>query len=370
MLFDTVIDFYAIPGIHEKEVFYILKEYSPQNMEGINQLLSQVKHCEKLPEKDNVTCLKQGLEQLDKTYQQYFLKPQYIERHMLEDTSLHLKQKLVPILNPAFGESINLNANPDKIILYGASENALTTRINSLQQILAKKSELEKSQVQVFVLVGDRDLWPLDEKATEVLLIEKLTQTGRYTTRHAKEIISSEFIDFFGHQSVQLGSTRYLKAEEIINARNEIIKHFKKTYHVSWPSETDLAKKIIREKGLTNSFKIYFVNAPKKINGERPDTYSTLEAWWQEYGSRLQQETIGKLEIYTISNQPHALYQLEQAKLFAFNQGLSNLEFKVIAEGVDLMQYKYCSTALNNLARIIYYGKEMVIFKVRGNAEQ
>lgn len=362
MFFDTVLDYYDIPSIHTQQVFYILKEYSPRDVEDIKFHLEEIRRCELLTEKkESITCLSESLDWLDQKLQQHFFRAPGVERQMVADIPFELKQKLAPILNHDFGDSINLDADPHKIILYGASEAAMGKRIDVLQKVLEKKSEKERSLVEVYVLVGARDLWPIDEKMTEVLLIERLTQIGK-TTSEAKIIVDKEFTKFFGSSAIRSASTKSLKTQEVQKARVEIVQYFLNEYQIKWPIETDMAKEKISSNPFFKSLNIHFFDAPKEPNGERPNTKSTLAYWWKEYGEKLQQEQKknGNMSIYTISSQPDAIYQLQQAKIFAFQNQLVGFEFEVIASRANLMEEKHCTTALNNLAKIISFGKEIV----------
>jgi hypothetical protein len=214
---------------------------------------------------------------------------QQITRH--PDLEL-VREKCIPLLNQiGFIDAITL---PDDLldktctaVVYGATQVAMQSRLNSLLELKGKTS-INK----VFFLAGARDLWldSASDPQTAELIQERL--------RNKSIEVTIDKIKQEGKDILLANENETPKKQ-----RELVVKHFKDTYGIEWPTEYDAARAIVRNhQGLVGMEEVVVINAPK--NGkDRPETFDTVIELLEQYPNKLGDTVIA------ISDQPHILAQ-------------------------------------------------------------
>lgn len=198
--------------------------------------------------------------------------------HFSEDFSEETKQQLMQELMQDFEKigfvakvSPEQNKKYESVIIFGASQKGMESRLNDfLGYFLPQINENPK---EIFFLVGERDAWLDSESCAKEILLERINRSPQINGINEKtpEDLNKE-IQFISKDEVNVNEQRKLQ-----------VKHFTNKYGIEFPTETDIAKKIVekikKENKALEGVKIAFINAEKKPDGSRPDTTDTLKAF-------------------------------------------------------------------------------------------
>lgn len=187
----------------------------------------------------------------------------------------------------------------ESVIIFGAAQKGMENRLNDfLEHFLPKINENRK---EIFFLVGERDAWLDSESCAKEILLERINRSPKINGINEKtlEDLNKE-IQFISKYEVNVSEQRKLQ-----------VKHFTNTYGIKFPTETDIARKIVekikKENKALEGVKIAFINAEKKPNGSRPDTTDTLRAFIKIVESR--KGGFNFKAVMAISNQPYVFAQ-------------------------------------------------------------
>jgi hypothetical protein len=179
-------------------------------------------------------------------------------------------------------------ARYDIAFVYGCAQTGLEERINSLKNLqegrflIGHTTPLEVGQV--FILAGDRLLWP-DRESTAVQLFAQSAGVSA-------DLIQGQVNEIFTSQVRERNDSK-----EITEKRAEAIKLLTTKYKQPWPTEADMARELART--MLSGKSVAIVNA-KGRDGKRPDTLDTVNEWNNTFGCRIKADK----SILAISNQP------------------------------------------------------------------
>ena len=200
---------------------------------------------------------------------------------------------------------------PDKeyesVIIFGAAQKGMENRLNDfLEHFLPKINENPK---EIFFLVGERDAWLDSESFAKEILLERINRSPKINGINEKtpDDLNKEI--------------QFISKITVDEQRKLQVAHFTKKYGIKFPTETDIAKEIVKSKKADlGGFTITYINAEKKPNGLRPDTTDTLRAFIENVESR---KVFNVNAVMAISNQP---YVSSQAMALRVDEGLSSID--------------------------------------------
>jgi hypothetical protein len=219
--------------------------------------------------------------------------------------------------------------------VFGATEVGMKSRMDSYMTFMQDEGV---SIDQIFILAGARDLW-LDsssDPSTALIVARKINELPTCTVRVATQQVADEGKRIFDETK---GNTN--------TKRVAVVKYFEEKYKIKWPTEADAARCIAEGNG-----KIAVVDAPKKENGTRPDTFDTVVAWINTYGNKM---SGAKKSALAISDQPYIKGQSVPMKLLP-----NHIEWEVVGKGIASDRLKP-EQLLPEFAGVIY--KELQLAK-------
>ena len=231
------------------------------------------------------------------------------------DFSSETKQQLMQDFDK-IGFVAEVSPNPDKkyesVIIYGATQDGMESRFNDFLGYFLPK--INGDPKEIFFLVGKRDAWLDSESFAKEVLLEKINKLpaipGKEKTSKTMDELEGEINEV------------YAKFSSLTEKRKGAVEHFTQKYKIEFPTETDIAKKIVENrKADLKGFTITYINAEKKPNGSRPDTTDTLKAFAKEV--KLRKEDFNFDAVLAISNQP---YVSAQALALRIDKGLCGID--------------------------------------------
>lgn len=210
----------------------------------------------------------------------------------------------------------------DIAFVFGCAQEGLEGRIRALQELKpsgpaagAGAGAGADSKIEVgtiFILAGDRQLWPDRENIAAKLFADRAGVTPETIQAHTDTIFTPEV------------RTRN-NAAEITAKRSETITSLTTTYpDAKWPTEADMAEELARRMLPDQAFSV--VNATGR-DGKRPDTLDTVQAWKDKYEDKI--TTLKR--VLAISNQPFIPEQM--APLGVLNP--AKFEFDIVGKGCE-----------------------------------
>lgn len=164
----------------------------------------------------------------------------------------------------------------------------------------------------IFILAGDRPLWPDKENIAALLFAQRAGVTQGIIQEKIDAIFTPEVRD-------------RNEAEEITAKRLETVASLKAEYpSAAWPTESDMAGELAST--MLPGQSVVIVDARGR-GGKRPDTLDTINAWNERYGDRITTEK----SIIAISNQPF----VQEQSVFLGLLDPSKLSFEVVGNGCN-----------------------------------
>lgn len=246
----------------------------------------------------------------------------------------------------------------DAILFLGAAQNSMEDRIKTLVKILYNGYKAK----EVYILSGERDLWPKHEVLTPVMIAEKIAKKNKLSSKEFGTLYHKVC-----HQINKMLPEDMLlrnKGAEINAVREkirDIFEHRSKERteypSIKWPSEVDLVKRLLKNYRLEALIKIKYIDVPKKSSGRRPTTMDGVICFEEQY--RMLTKSNRKSKLLIISSQPYIEYQTTIVKSILSEK---YYDIESIGSGNILTSTKSVAICLDSIARSIYAAK----FRVYG----
>ena len=226
------------------------------------------------------------IEDVDKFMQANFLRKPGTERQQAMTHPLESKKDaIIPELYTLgfFKEIKPMHQQYDAMLLHGAAQKRVEDRI-----AYAKTLTDNTTFKNIYLLGGQRELWPLHEPMAAQIVAERIGLSVTEVNKKFGDVLTPEIL-------------AKNEAYEIPEKRLQIIENFTKEFpNLVWPKEIDMMGKIAKQELRSSS--IISINAPKKPDGKRPNTNDTIQAWKNAFCE--QHADSPKTRILAISTQP------------------------------------------------------------------
>jgi hypothetical protein len=213
------------------------------------------------------------------------------------------------------------------VIIFGAAQFGMEARIDDFSDhfIPAMKSKPQ----EIFILAGEREGWLDYEPLAKEILLARINSTLEEGNKKTPEYLQKEIDDVYEW----VKTSDPLQSNITARQRTAAVEHFKTTYDIIFPTETDIAKKIIESRKAQLNGEIIYINAENKINADgsrsRPNTEDTLRAFAKHINSKKAGSPDEFGSILAISNQPFATSQKMAIKNIS---ELSELDIDVVGK--------------------------------------
>lgn len=297
---------------------------------------------------------------LNKFCQSRMLRPKNTERLQLIPSGyigqyFHTLIKYIKRLN-LIGEIRPKYKEYDAILFLGASQGSMESRTKTVVELLHHGLKADA----LYVLSGDRDLWPKHETLTPITVTEKI---AKKTEASGPEVISI-YRKICHKINKMLPEEKFLtNSSAEINAIREEIKSFfehsleeKSDYpRIQWPNELDLAKILLKNYMVPDIINTTYINAPKNKSGGRPNTLDTVVYFEKEY--KAIKKSSHKPKLLVISGQPFIEYQTVIVKSI-----LSEKDYYIegVGKGEVATDERAIAVCLDSIARSIYASEKII----------
>jgi uncharacterized protein (UPF0335 family) len=227
------------------------------------------------------------------------------ERQQMQDISSNDElQIFFTMLNNV--QEIKPDINADIYAVYGASEAGIKNRL-----VFLKQNVPDFKNKTIYILTGDRKLWPLytgDNEvikkkniAGEVLTLDLIKQTNPLCEITAIENDINKIFEEYKNKDFDVNSVR-----------KKICYDIEQKYNIKWPNEADLSDKLAHEIFPDKEIKICNGGIdPKTIkNINRPTTETTLKA----FRDMTRMDQLSGCNFCFVSSQPYCKRHVELAK--------------------------------------------------------
>ena len=318
-------------------IYSVLAEYG-FNKEQQHNIMQALKIAGRIDGIEKIDNCQQALNWLNNLLQEKFIRPAGSERQQMIDfyTNPYYRAQLKSLLSP-FIKQVSDGDNVEIKILLGASEKTIRRRLDHILKLTRANSKTDI----IYPIAGARDLWPINEPVTTELVAKRMSVVRKMkyvdALNHVEKIFGIMFKNVKKleddientNKAENKNQELLVKQQRLIDftniARKKTIEYFSKL-GIIWPTEIDMIEHVIKEYVNQNSelenikFKLTS-NAAKKRNNKgeliRPSTLDNFIQFWQDYSIEITDfadKTPSKnIEIAIISDQPHAIYQTQQA---------------------------------------------------------
>lgn len=236
-----------------------------------------------------------------------YIPPGYIEKHFHTLIKYLKRLGLVDTKRPKYKQY-------DAILFLGAAQDSMESRTKTLVEKLHNGLQADA----LYILSGDRDLWPKHETLTTIMVTEQIAKKLKSTPSELRSIYRK-----ICHKiNKLLPEEKFLhnSSFEINALREEIKEHFEHKVsqqgeypRIIWPNELDLAKLLVKNYKVPDIISTKYINAPKRQSGSRPNTLDTF-VWFEKDYKDIVKESGRKHKLLLISGQPFVEYQTIIAK--------------------------------------------------------
>jgi hypothetical protein len=202
------------------------------------------------------------------------------------------------------------------VIIFGATQAGMESRFNDFLEYFSPK--INKGHKEIFILAGHREGWLDSEIFAKKILLDRINSSleNKGESKKTMESLQQEIDEVYANPAFH----------SLAEKRKGAVEHFQEKYEIKFPTETDIAQKIVESKKADlDGFKITYINAEKKPDGSRPNTVDTLIAFVADVKSR---ESFEFNSVLAISNQPFV-----SAQAMAIN----NADPDLIQAGIDVV---------------------------------
>jgi len=227
------------------------------------------------------------------------------ERQQMQDIACddELKGFLTKLNNV---QEIKPDKNADIYAVFGASQSGLESRLRFFKENIS-----DFKDKKIYILTGDRKLWPVYIGDNEVIKSKNITGED-LTLNLIKSKYPSCNITEIEKDINKIFEEYKNKDFNLTSIRKRICHDIEEKYKIKWPNESDLSDKLARE--MFPEKEIIICNGAKDLktvtNINRPTTETTLIAF--RYMTRMEQ--LSGANFCFVSSQPHCKRQIEMAK--------------------------------------------------------
>jgi len=236
-----------------------------------------------VPKKETINIFKTSNAKINAFGQKYCLRPKGSERadlvgrkisgwtSCLDDKTCTRFLKAADQIHLLGGQTPKVALNFDVVVLLGASEPTVRTRIKSFKRYL----RTFKGKIGIIVAsASDRKLWTFDArgKAVEPIVFQILPERchQKYPNIYLSETLWRCRLKAQGLMYLK----KYCRGRGIIKVKDiaeKTSQYFRRKYGVSWPTERDMMAKIIADDRKLNN-KVFMLTAKDKWDGGRATT--------------------------------------------------------------------------------------------------
>ncbi|MEM7617174.1 MAG: hypothetical protein AAF195_02195 [Pseudomonadota bacterium] len=276
-----------------------------------------------------------------------------------------LKTGLVDLFKKAglVTEVLPTKTQYDAALVFGATYVSMEDR---LQYLLKMQKEGRINSIPpIYVLAGARDLWfnHKSDKYVPEMIAQKINIAQSANPEITPEQIKEKGMEIFNN-------ARENDKKNEGEARKAVAKYFQNTYKITWPTEADAAKYLMQKYQNDNPKLIteyHIVNAPKKSNGNRPDTFDTIKQFITDI--KLKPEFMARqgkeINILACSEQPYVnsqnatLKYLQKSLKNSHTETIGPASQKFAQDNIDEIKNASVKIILSEIAGQFYKTKQV-----------